>query len=154
MGIIVTGILFFVIILPTHSTTTDLSYVGKTLSTSQFQLKVNTFVSPFEDELNPTDVVKVGQNYSVTAKVARSNEHDSSSLIHYVLLISIKDQRGKVVVTSWSYGKILQNESSSYGGIYWTPHSGETYTIESFVWASLTGTPLAESSQNDIHVTE
>ena len=104
--------------------------------------------------MNPTSVVKIDQTYSVTAKVTRSNESDSTSIIYYVLLISIKDEEGKAIDTSWSYGKMLPHESSSYGGIYWIPHSAGIYTIESFAWASLTGTPLAESSQSSVRVVE
>lgn len=118
-----------------------------------FKLTVNTYVAPFEDEFNPTETVKMGHTYSVTAKVDRSNK-SLQQLIHYVLLISIKDQNNKTIVTSWSYKQMLPNEFSSYSGIYWTPNSSGNYTIESFAWASLTGTALAEPSQNGIHVTE
>ena len=124
------------------------------VSQGVFKLKVKTYVAPFEDELNPTKVVIVGHNYSVTAEVNRSNNLSSQQVIHYVLLISIKDQTNKVIATSWSYKEMLPNESSSYGGIYWTPTSSGNYTIESFAWASLTGNALAESSQESIHVIE
>lgn len=124
------------------------------ISQNVFKLKIKTYVAPFGDELNPTKVVKMGHAYSVTAEVNYSNESFSQPLIHYVLLISIKDQNNKTIATSWSYKHMLPNESSSYGGIYWTPNSSGNYTIESFAWASLTGTALAKSSQNIIHVTE
>lgn len=121
------------------------------LSEGPFKLKVKTYVASLENELNPTNVVKVDQTYSVTAEVSLLND-SSSSLIYYVLLIQITDQNGNGISTSWSYGKMLPNESSSYGGIYWIPNSTGTYTIEAFAWASLTGTPLAESSQSSVHV--
>ncbi len=124
------------------------------ISQNVFKLKVKTYVAPFEDEIHTTKVVKVNHTYSVTAEVNHADKSFSQSLIRYVLLISIKDQNNKTIVTSWSYKQMLPNESTSYSGIYWTPNSGGNYTIESFAWASLTGTALAEPSRSGIHVIE
>ncbi|MFC1755345.1 hypothetical protein ACFL96_18475 [Thermoproteota archaeon] len=55
----------------------------------------------------------------------------------FTYIVQIKDANGVVVRINWIQGLSLASGSSATPGISWTPDSAGQYTVEVFVWESL-----------------
>ena len=68
----------------------------------------------------------------------------------FVYLIQVKDQDEKVVSLSWVSGELTVNQNLDVSQSWFPKHSGD-FTIETFVWNSLTEqTPLSNFTQTTI----
>ena len=101
------------------------------------------FVAPVGDEFNPINgALKAGQTYSVTCEITRL-EAIQGNYTQYALLIQIQNSTGVSQGASWQFGMLPVGQKAE-GGIYWTPKVSGNYTISSFVWRELTGTPQSD----------
>ncbi len=63
--------------------------------------------------------------------------NDDSVTHIFTYIVQIKDANGVVVSINWIQGLSLASGSSTTPGISWTPDSAGQYTVEVFVWESL-----------------
>jgi len=126
--------------------------ITQNIQKSPWKIETKSFVASSLDELTPTNIVKVDEQYSITATITRpSGIADYPPLLYYVMYIQVLDQNGDRVTGSWHQDTIRVNQTAS-AGTYWSPTNIGNYTVEVFVWASFGGTPLAEPTKINVDV--
>ncbi|MBI2938151.1 MAG: hypothetical protein HYY22_08095 [Thaumarchaeota archaeon] len=73
----------------------------------------------------------------VVVQAAVRNNATTSQTITYI--VQVKNANGQVVFLNWIQNMTLSVGQTSTPGISWTPSAAGTYTIQVFVWDSLTG---------------
>lgn len=73
----------------------------------------------------------------VVVQSAVRNNATSSQTFTYI--VQVKNANGQVVFLNWIQNMTLSVGQTSTPGISWTPSAAGTYTIQVFVWDSLTG---------------
>jgi hypothetical protein len=63
--------------------------------------------------------------------------NDDATSHTFTYIVQVKDANGVVVSINWIQGNTLAAGSCVTPGISWTPDSAGEYTIEIFVWDSL-----------------
>jgi len=97
---------------------------------------------------NPLTEISINDQIQIVGTI--SNEQNFKQ--KFVYLFQVKDENNFVVSVSWIQGEISENQNLQVSQS-WVPKKTEAYTIETYIWNSLTNTaPLSPSLSTSVFV--
>lgn len=91
---------------------------------------------------------KTSEQVQIVGTVQNNQEYDQE----FVFIIQIKEEEGSVVTLSWIQGKLSPSQELEVSQS-WNPTKSGNYSVETFVWSSLTNpVPLSETLKQDYFI--
>jgi hypothetical protein len=123
--------------------------------------------SEFVSDILPTDRVFIEKNFlanSLGELVSKPSSNEQFQIVGnvqnnqdygqpFVFIIQIKDNSGIIISLSWIQGELAPNQDFGVSQS-WNPTKSGNYTIESFVWSSLSESIPLSPTLMQTHVIE
>jgi len=117
------------------------AYAYEEIVTSNFKV-VNTLGEEIKSPL-------VEQQLNLQTSLTNVSDRE----MDWVYIVQIIDSEGAIIDLNFSTGSLVKNQTLTTA-LFWTPHNGGTYKIETFVWDNLRDiSALAPKSTSAITVT-
>ncbi|HSF27770.1 MAG TPA: hypothetical protein VLA53_01935 [Nitrosopumilaceae archaeon] len=115
---------FFIYFLVFFAISFGYAYGYEEISTSNFKV-VNTLGEEIKSPL-------VEQQLNLQTSLTNVSDRE----LDWAYIVQIIDSKGAIVDLNFSTGSLVQNQTLATA-LFWTPHNGGTYKIETFVWNNL-----------------
>jgi len=100
------------------------AYAYEEIVTSNFKV-VNTLGEEIKSPL-------VEQQLNLQTSLTNVSDRE----MDWVYIVQIIDSEGAIIDLNFSTGSLVKNQTLTTA-LFWTPHNGGTYKIETFVWNNL-----------------
>jgi len=126
-----------------------------------------SIASEFVSDITPTDRVIIEKNFltnSLGELISKPSTNEQLQIVGnvqnnqnyeqpFVFIIQIKDNNGTIVSLSWIQGELAPNQDFEVSQS-WNPTKTGNYTIESFVWSSLSDSIPLSPTLKETYVIE
>lgn len=117
-------LIYFLVFLVFFGISFGYAYGYEEISTSNFKV-VNTLGEEIKSPL-------VEQQLNLQTSLTNVSDRE----LDWAYIVQIIDSKGAIVDLNFSTGSLVKNQTLTTA-LFWTPHNGGTYKIETFVWNNL-----------------